>query len=151
MNFKDKHEIEFDSAESLFREVYSERRKRIPPPPPPPQPPLAWLLPIIILKVLRESPLHGYQIASELEGMLEREIPRPMIYVTLRRMEEQDLVKSKWEIPEKGPARRIYYITEEGLEFLERAVKEISALIKFLSRIAKGDARERGDNCRGFS
>ena len=115
--------------------------KRVPPemhlPLPPPQPPIAWLLPAIILKILRERPLHGYQIASELSKMIGHEVPRPMIYMTLRKMEERDLVTSRWETTEKGPARRIYYITDEGVEFLSRTLKELELFKKLLNTLTK--------------
>jgi len=112
--------------------------RKVPPPPsppppiPPPYPPLARLLPIAILRILKEKPLHGYQIAEELNKLLGYEVARPLVYMTLRRMEEQGLLVSRWEVSEKGPARRIYHVTEEGLEFFSRTIKELKLLKRLL-------------------
>lgn len=40
------------------------------------------------------------------------------LYRTLRGLEEDGLVRSAWETGESGPARRVYELTEQGIEFL---------------------------------
>jgi DNA-binding PadR family transcriptional regulator len=40
------------------------------------------------------------------------------IYRNLRRMENEGLVKSRWDMEGNGPAKRIYRITPEGEEIL---------------------------------
>ena len=111
-----------------------------PPPIPPPYPPLARLLPVVILRILKERPLHGYQIAEELNRLLRHEVARPLVYTTLRRMEEQGLVVSRWEISEKGPARRVYHITEEGIEFFNNIIKELKLLRELLDVLIDEEA-----------
>jgi DNA-binding PadR family transcriptional regulator len=41
-----------------------------------------------------------------------------LLYRTLRQMEQEGLVRSTWDMAKPGPARRVYEITEEGLEHL---------------------------------
>lgn len=41
-----------------------------------------------------------------------------LLYRTLRKFEEDGLVRSTWDTEGGGPARRMYEITEEGLEHL---------------------------------
>jgi PadR family transcriptional regulator PadR len=50
-------------------------------------------------------------------------------------MEGEGLILSNWDIQESGPARRIYRITEEGLEYLKSAMERLkrsSQMIKIL-------------------
>lgn len=41
-----------------------------------------------------------------------------MIYRHLRELEDNGLVVSQWETHGAGPAKRVYQLTEEGLEVL---------------------------------
>ncbi len=79
--------------------------------------------------------MHGYQIAEELAKRIGHKIPKSLIYVTLRRLEERGLVSSEWEIQESGPARRVYHITEEGLKFLDRRVEALRIFKKLIEMI----------------
>jgi poly-beta-hydroxybutyrate-responsive repressor len=58
------------------------------------------------------------------------------IYRTLRRMEREKLVRSRWNTAKSGPAKRIYRITRNGEERLHGWVvnlkKRKQALEKFL-------------------
>jgi DNA-binding PadR family transcriptional regulator len=78
------------------------------------------LEPRLLLLLLSEGPVHGYRLLELLgrQGFAEREDP-PGVYRTLRCMEEEGLVRSSWETPERGAARRLYEITPEGRERLE--------------------------------
>jgi len=88
-----------------------------------------------ILKVLSEKPMHGYQIAEEVSKMLEREVPRPVIYFTLKKLEKDGFLTFKWEMGEKGPARKIYYITEEGKELLKYKMELLREFYRILGKI----------------
>jgi len=54
--------------------------------------------------------------------VLESEnLPTPdpsTLYRTLRQFEEDGLVRSTWDTSGGGPARRVYELTDEGVEFL---------------------------------
>jgi len=41
-----------------------------------------------------------------------------LLYRTLRQLEEDGLVRSSWDTEGAGPARRVYEITDEGIEYL---------------------------------
>jgi poly-beta-hydroxybutyrate-responsive repressor len=40
------------------------------------------------------------------------------MYRTLRALEEDGLVNSNWDTSGSGPARRIYSLTDQGIEYL---------------------------------
>jgi len=40
------------------------------------------------------------------------------LYRTLRQLEEEGLVRSTWDTGGTGPARRVYELTDQGVEYL---------------------------------
>lgn len=56
------------------------------------------------------------------------------LYRTLRRMEMDGWVKSKWDKNESGPDRRVYTITEDGQEFLHEAASSLIRSDKLIHR-----------------
>ncbi|MCD6348369.1 MAG: PadR family transcriptional regulator [Candidatus Korarchaeota archaeon] len=84
------------------------------------------LMPLLILKMAYEGPVHGYQIIEKVKDMtLGGYVPETgAIYTTLRRMEKRGLLTSKWE---SGTGRRIYEITEGGIIALKEGLKVLAA------------------------
>jgi PadR family transcriptional regulator PadR len=76
-----------------------------------------YIVPRLLLK-LAKKPSYGYELIEALsrEGHLA---PDPgNLYRLLRSLEEDELVYSAWDTQNSGPARRVYKITDQGLEFL---------------------------------
>lgn len=95
------------------------------------------------MSVLAEEPLHGYLIAQRLKKLAFFQDALPDyggIYRTLNGMEEQRLVKAKWDTGEAGPAKRRYELTAQGrscmarwlqtLKGYRRAVDELTASLE---------------------
>jgi DNA-binding PadR family transcriptional regulator len=99
--------------------------------------PIRGLAHTLILKTLKEKNASGSEIHEKITKEYEVEMPKPMIYMILRRMERMGLVTSKWETGETGPAKRIYTITEEGLDILEREMERIRRLKELAEKILK--------------
>ncbi len=78
--------------------------------------------PILILAVLATEPLHGYAIARAIEERTGRVlcIAEGSLYPALHRAERQRLVKSHWEIGDRGRRRKVYALTRGGRAALER-------------------------------
>ncbi len=68
----------------------------------------------------------------------ERYVPEPgALYTILRRLEERGLVTSEWEKKGAGADRRVYTLTEDGIQVLKEGlatVKERSRLMDNLSQ-----------------
>ena len=80
----------------------------------------------LILRVLYEKPMHGYQLMEELEEcgfVLPRRLESGAVYTILRRMEANGLLKSECENVESGRDRRIYKVTEEGVQALKMGLE----------------------------
>jgi len=93
------------------------------------------LLHIAILSILRDREVHGAEIGRLLEDRYNIVVPRAMVYGLLRRLEGHGLVSSQWSVEGSGPARRVYQITEEGLDYLDDSLdrlKRVKSRIELL-------------------
>ncbi len=81
----------------------------------------------LIMRVLYEKPMHGYQLLEEIEQRSSgcHKLEPGSIYTLLRRMEERGLLESKWEKTEGGPDRRVYRLTSKGVEALKMGLTSI--------------------------
>ena len=72
-----------------------------------------------LLILLKQHSSHGYDLIQQLAefGFSERLDPGS-VYRTLRRLEDEGLVTSHWDVGEGGPARRLYSLSDEGEEML---------------------------------
>jgi DNA-binding PadR family transcriptional regulator len=70
----------------------------------------------VILKLLRDKPMHGYEVMKALEEQTHGCYrPSPgSVYPTLQWLEDEGLVRS-----EEREGKKVYAITEQGRAFLE--------------------------------
>lgn len=89
-------------------------------------PRIRGLFRLLILYVLKNGPLHGYGIANELEKIFNYTYrPSPgILYPTLKSLEEEGLVVS-W----KEGRRKLYKLTEKGLDEVSKSERKIKNLI----------------------
>lgn len=98
----------------------------------------------VILQAVSNSYRYGFDI------MDQTGLPSGTVYPALRRLEEQGLVKSKWEreataLRDGRPARKYYEVTKAGREALAEAVKRYKHMERLMPRAAKSDpSPERG-------
>lgn len=72
-----------------------------------------------LLLQLSKKPAHGYELMGALAEEDDHPAPDPgTLYRTLRQLEEEGLVRSTWDTGGAGPARRVYELTDQGLEYL---------------------------------
>ena len=89
-----------------------------------------------LLFLLSEEPSYGYELMEQLErlGFLEVSPDPAMVYRTLRYLEKEGFVKSKWDTKGAGPAKRNYKITREGLDLLHVWAKGLQQRKKGLEK-----------------
>jgi PadR family transcriptional regulator, regulatory protein PadR len=99
--------------------------------------PRPFLRPVLFL-LLAETPSHGYDLMERAKGLGMDSIDPGGLYRTLRAMEQEGLVESRWEASGSGPARRTYRLTSDGQDWLHVAAASVQAardhLDGFLSR-----------------
>ena len=73
-----------------------------------------------LLLMLRKKESYGYELLEQINdaSSFSSAVDPGAVYRTLRQMENEGLVKSKWDTKSAGPARRIYRITKDGEERL---------------------------------
>ncbi|HEY42935.1 MAG TPA: helix-turn-helix transcriptional regulator [Anaerolineae bacterium] len=83
---------------------------------------------LAILTLIAEKPRHGYEIEQVIEerGMREwTEVGFSSIYYLLKKLEEKNLIQGHMERQAgRGPARKVYEITEAGMDARRAGVLE---------------------------
>ncbi|MGA2670977.1 MAG: PadR family transcriptional regulator [Dehalococcoidia bacterium] len=84
----------------------------------------------LLLFIIGELPIHGYEIARELERRSEGyfNLTASTLYTALRRLESRGLVSSSWQQISRQK-RRCYELTEKGHQIL---AEELAQWQKFL-------------------
>jgi DNA-binding PadR family transcriptional regulator len=82
---------------------------------------------LVILSLLAERPMHGYQVNLELERRCVRDwaaISRPQIYYSLEKLAKAGLIRAgESEDPASGPDRRVFETTAKGKHALSDALE----------------------------
>ena len=71
-----------------------------------------------LLLLLAIKPAHGYELMERLGHEEDPGADPGLLYRTLRQFEEEGLVRSSWDTAGRGAARRVYEITDEGIDYL---------------------------------
>jgi len=84
----------------------------------------------LLLFIIGELPIHGYELARELERRSEGyfHLTASTLYSALRRLESRGLVSSSWQLVSRQ-RRRYYELTEKGRQIL---AEELAQWQKFL-------------------
>lgn len=97
-------------------------------------------LPLLVLKLLAQrGPLHGYGIATEIEGMSgdTLRVEEGSLYPALHRLEEAGAVKARWTRSETGRRARVYEITAGGRSQLEAEEARWKTITAAVGRVLK--------------
>ncbi len=89
---------------------------------------------IIVLKVLEEKPMHGYEVIKEISEMFGGMYSPSagMVYPTLQWLEDESLVDSSAE-----GGKKVYRINPEGKKFLAKEKEAVKRLEAFRERMPK--------------
>ena len=70
----------------------------------------------LLLCLLEQQPMYGYQIVKELEAKSQGyfKFKEGTLYPALHRLEKSGLLAGKWQMLPNGRQRRYYYITAKG-------------------------------------
>ncbi len=71
-----------------------------------------------LLLLIAERPSYGYDLLEGLADLGMADTDAGGLYRTLRAMEQEGLVSSTWDESNVGPRRRVYRLTDEGLDWL---------------------------------
>lgn len=98
---------------------------------------LPGTLEMLILKTLARGPAHGYAITKSLqqgsEGVLQ--VDEGSLYPALQRLEVKGWVAAEWRISEKNRRARVYELTEDGREQLEREIERFDRMVRAITLV----------------
>lgn len=70
----------------------------------------------LVLGVLQDEPLHGYEIAKRIKQLSATalSVGEGQLYPALHKLERDGYIEAEW-VPQEGkPPRKVYRLTEEG-------------------------------------
>lgn len=102
-------------------------------------------LDLIVLAALSAGPAHGYAVIEAIRRKSGQafDLPEGTIYPALHRLEQADLLSSRWVTAESGRRRRVYALTRRG----NRALVDRRTVWEQFSR-AIGDILEGTPPCK---
>lgn len=92
-----------------------------------------------LLFFLSQGDSYGYDLMVKLDGFgFPKANPDPaMVYRTLRYLEKEGFVTSKWDTKGTGPAKRNYALTEKGIGLLHLWAESIETRKQVLGKFLK--------------
>jgi PadR family transcriptional regulator PadR len=107
-----------------------------------------FLEPALLLQ-LHLEPAHGYTLLERLKGFGLSDLDPSVAYRTLRDMEVQGWVTSRWDQEEsQGPPRRVYCLTELGEEVLAAWMADLGVTRGMIDRLVEAYDRHLKDTER---
>jgi transcriptional regulator len=81
---------------------------------------LQGALDLLILRILRTSPQHGYGVAAAIESVSEEvlRVEEGSLYPALHRLEHSGLIASEWQTTDNNRRARVYRLTRAGHKHL---------------------------------
>ncbi len=111
---------------------------------------MGFLQPCMLL-MLHRGDAHGYNLLNGLQefGLNPAAHDPSMIYRALREMEAAGWVTSYQGKESRGPQRRVYRVTEEGMQHMDAWIKDLrraKSEIKLLIEAYERDVKEKAEN-----
>jgi len=94
---------------------------------------------LLILALLEDAPLHGYEIARQIEARSSGTLRFTLasLYATLYRLEDRGWLRGRW-VEKAGQRRRCYYrLTEGGRRVLAAQRADWARFLGALGRVAR--------------
>ena len=91
--------------------------------------------PWILLTLYRQEGLHGYELTKLVKSYMDElgiGLNITGLYRHLNQLEKRGMLVSEWDTRNKGPAKRNYYLTENGRKCLWRWVQTLSLQLSLI-------------------
>lgn len=102
-------------------------------------------LELILLKLLAERPMYGYELVTMLEARSggQFSLKEGTLYPVLYRLQDAGLVSTTWETPERGVPRKYYRLTEAGTAQLQALIREWRAFTRAVENLLQPTEGQR--------
>jgi transcriptional regulator len=100
---------------------------------------LQGTLDLLILKTLTRDPLHGWGIAKKIQSLSNEELSvgQGSLYPALHRLESQGWITAQWKESELGRSAKVYTLTRDGRQQLERELETWNRLSSAVGLLLK--------------
>ena len=98
---------------------------------------LKGTLDLLIMKTLTRNPKHGYGIARWIEQTTGDvlHVEEGSLYPALYRMEAKGWIKSEWGVSDSNRRAKFYYLTDTGLEQLQKETSSWERIVNAVGLI----------------
>ncbi len=92
---------------------------------------------MLLLQLLEERPMYGYELVKVMEERSDKtlQVKEGTLYPALHKLEQQGYIEAYWKPQEKGPDRKYYKITSEGVKMLQHKTKEWNLFVKMMDQM----------------
>ena len=99
-------------------------------------------LEMILLKLISERPMYGYELISTLEkrGGQQFLLKEGTLYPVLYRLENAGFIQANWETLDRGVPRKYYKLTEAGIHQMLALVEDWREFYAVVNRILDTEA-----------
>jgi PadR family transcriptional regulator PadR len=100
---------------------------------------LQGALEILVMKLLRRGPNHGFAIASHIQQTSDEilRVEAGSLYPALHRMTESGLLKAEWRMSDAGRRARFYSLTAKGRRQLEAEEQKWHAISAAVAKVLR--------------
>lgn len=100
---------------------------------------------LLVLAVLEEEALHGYEIAQRIRDAADGlALSEGALYPTLHRLERRGALSATWGPGEAGPRRRYYRLSEKGRGMLADARAEWDRFVADIGAVTRAGQEAMG-------
>ena len=94
-------------------------------------------LEIMILRMLKRQPLHGYALVQHIKRTSQDllQIEEGSLYPALQRLLKEEFVKAEWGVSSTNRRIRIYKLTAAGARHLERELSSFERMFEGITRV----------------
>ncbi len=100
---------------------------------------LQGALEILVMKILRRGPNHGFAITAYIQESSDDvlRLEAGSLYPALHRMTEAGVLKAEWRISEAGRRARFYELTAKGRKQLDAEEKKWRAVSAAVAKVLR--------------
>ncbi len=102
-------------------------------------------LEMILLKLLSERQMYGYELVSTLEqrGGDQFQLKEGTLYPVLYRLENDGFIEARWETLERGVPRKYYRLTKSGAKELQGLMEDWRNFTAIVNQLLETEAKAR--------
>jgi PadR family transcriptional regulator, regulatory protein PadR len=85
---------------------------------------------ILLLRLIDQKPMYGYALTKVIEEITDGKTDKQpgTIYPVLKKMEQNNWIKSEWKFPENNRPQRIYLMQTNGKKHLNKLKEDWSQI-----------------------